>query len=171
MKKTVLLASIFSAFTLGAAQAGGGHMASTPQVSQTVGKKCQPISKQEVARLFDRWNAALKVNPDAVTANYRKDALLLPTLSNKPRDTHPEIRDYFVNFLAKGPTGIINKRHVRVGCNVAFDGGIYTFEFKDGTSVTGRYSYTYEYENGQWLIASHHSSGLPQDIDKESWQD
>jgi hypothetical protein len=28
--------------------------------------------------------------------------------------------------------------------------------------VSARYSYTYGYINGQWLITSHHSSGMPE---------
>lgn len=147
------------------AQAGGATVVST-----TAASTCHVPSKTQVAALFTRWNNALKtLDPDKVAQTYRKDALLLPTLSNRPRHNHPEIRDYFVSFLAKKPVGIINESNIRTGCNMAIDGGIYTFKFADGSQVSGRYSYVYEYENGRWLISSHHSSAMPQDLKKEPW--
>nr|WP_291424850.1 hypothetical protein [Deinococcus sp.] len=64
----------------------------------------------------------------------------------------------------------MDKRYVRLGCNMAVDGGVYTFKFKkDGSSVTGRYTYVYEFKDGQWLIATHHSSAMPQDLKSEPW--
>ena len=40
--------------------------------------------------------------------------------------------------------------------------GIYEFTFEDGTTVRGRYSFVYTYENGEWKIAHHHSSIMPE---------
>lgn len=134
------------------------------------GPQCQAVTEKQVAALFDRWNASLAtLDPAKVTANYRPDALLLPTVSNRPRSTPEQINDYFVHFLEKHPTGKINRRTIRIGCNVAVDAGVYTFTFEDGHEVTGRYSFVYEYENGEWLIASHHSSAMPQDLKLEPW--
>ncbi len=90
--------------------------------------------------------------------------MLLPTVSNNPRSTPAEIRDYFVKFLKGEPRGTIDKRIIRIGCNVAQDVGTYTFKFKDGTSVHARYTYVYELVNGQWLIAHHHSSAMPEAV-------
>lgn len=124
---------------------------------------CAPITEQQVKGLFDRWNASLRtLDPDKVTANYAQDGVLLPTVSNKARTTPAEIRDYFVKFLQGEPVGTIDQRTIRIGCNVAQDLGTYTFKFKDGKSVHARYTYVYEQVNGQWLIAHHHSSGMPE---------
>ncbi|RYF70649.1 MAG: SgcJ/EcaC family oxidoreductase [Comamonadaceae bacterium] len=124
---------------------------------------CAPINEQQVKGLFDRWNASLRtLDPDKVTANYAQDGVLLPTVSNQPRTTPAEIRDYFVKFLQGSPVGTIDQRIIRIGCNVAQDVGTYTFKFKDGKSVKARYTYVYEKVNGQWLIAHHHSSGMPE---------
>lgn len=125
-------------------------------------ESCQSIDEKTVASLFDRWNASLRtLDPAKVTANYARDSVLLPTVSNKPRTNHAEISDYFVKFLEKAPEGKINKRFVKLGCNTAKDMGIYTFTFKDGSKVSARYTYVYKFHDGEWLISHHHSSAMP----------
>ena len=124
---------------------------------------CQVTDEKTIAGLFDRWNASLKtLDPAKVTANYATDGVLLPTVSNTPRTNHAEINDYFVKFLKNQPQGNIDKRFIKIGCNVAQDVGTYTFGFKDGSKVSARYSYVYEFRDGQWLIAHHHSSAMPE---------
>ena len=125
--------------------------------------QCASTDEAAVASLFDRWNNSLKtLDSDKVVANYADDAVLLPTVSNKPRTNHEEIKDYFNSFLKKEPSGVIDKRIIKIGCNVAQDVGVYTFTFKGGQKVQARYTYVYEYENGNWLIAHHHSSAMPE---------
>ncbi len=125
--------------------------------------QCARTDQAQIAALFDRWNASLAtLNPDKVVANYAADGVLLPTVSNQPRTNSAEIRDYFVHFLEKKPQGKIDRRVIKLGCNVAQDLGTYTFTFKDGSKVSARYTYVYEYVNGQWLIAHHHSSAMPE---------
>ena len=126
---------------------------------------CRATSNQQIAALFDRWNDSLRtLDPDKVVANYAVDAVLLPTVSDKPRLNPVEIRDYFVKFLKNAPQGTIDSRTIKVGCNVAQDVGTYTFKFKDGKSVHARYTYVYEWQNGSWLIAHHHSSAMPETV-------
>ncbi len=124
---------------------------------------CQVTDEKTVAGLFDRWNASLKtLDPAKVTANYATDGVLLPTVSNTPRTNHAEINDYFVKFVKNQPQGTIDKRFIKIGCNVAQDVGTYTFGFKDGSKVSARYSYVYGFRDGQWLITHHHSSAMPE---------
>lgn len=130
-------------------------------------RTCTKTSPQEIAALFDRWNALLAtLDPDKMAALYTPEAVLLPTLSNKPRTNHEEIRDYFVQFLEKKPRGNIDFRIIKIGCDSASDTGLYTFTLHDtqgkATKVSARYSYVYEYLNGQWLIEHHHSSAMPE---------
>ena len=132
-------------------------------------RACTKTSTQEIAALFDRWNASLEtLDPDKMAALYTPEAVLLPTLSNKPRTNHEEIRDYFVHFLEKKPQGKIDFRIIKIGCDSASDTGLYTFALQDTTgkvkSVSARYSYVYEYLNGQWLIEHHHSSAMPEAV-------
>ena len=66
------------------------------------------LTPREVAGLFGLWNSALLTgNPDTVAQRYAKGAVLLPTKSDIPRTDYEGIRDYFVKFLAKKPTGTI----------------------------------------------------------------
>ena len=125
--------------------------------------QCASTDEANVASLFDRWNNSLKTHDlDKVVANYTNDAVLLPTVSNKPRTNHTEIKDYFNSFLKKEPNGVIDRRIIKIGCNIAQDVGTYTFTFKGGKKVSARYTYVYEYKDGNWLIAHHHSSAMPE---------
>lgn len=124
---------------------------------------CAPVSEDQVAKLFDRWNASLAtLNPQEVAKNYSEDSVLLATLANKPRLTQEERIDYFKHFLEKGPKGHIDSRTIKTGCNWAVDTGTYTFTMKDGSKIPARYTYTYEFKGGNWLITSHHSSMMPE---------
>ena len=88
--------------------------------------------------------------------------LLLPTVSNKVRHNHEEIEDYFVDFLAKGPSGKIDESNVRIYGDLAINSGVYTFTFKDGTVVQARFTFVYRWSGQRWLIVEHHSSRMPE---------
>lgn len=141
----------------------GGAQAREPQANA----RCTAITPQQVAALFDRWNAALATkNPDAVVRTYSPNAVLLPTVENGPLIGADAIRGYFVTFLKKNPNGVIDQRTIHIGCNVAYDAGLYTFTL-DGDQpgsrvpVLARFTYIYEPRGGQWLIVHHHSSKQP----------
>ncbi len=126
-------------------------------------EECNPPLKSEIGALFDRWNASLRTgDPKKVVANYAPDSVLLPTVSNRARFTAAEKEDYFTHFLQRRPQGYIDDRMIDVDCNSATDAGLYTFRFADGSSVKARYSFSYRKIDGQWLITSHHSSGMPE---------
>lgn len=139
------------------------------QVAQTSAQgarteSCKATSEAEIASLFDRWNRSLQTGDShQVVANYAKHSILLPTVSNEPRLTPAEKEDYFHHFLENRPSGRIDLRFVELGCNTAVDAGLYTFTFaKTGTTVSGRYTYTYRWNGSEWLITSHHSSVMPE---------
>ncbi|CAI1122768.1 nuclear transport factor 2 family protein [Serratia ficaria] len=124
---------------------------------------CVKADTKTVEKLFDRWNDSLKSGDASnVSSNYLSDAVLLPTLSNQARLTDAERKDYFIDFLKKGPVGKIDSRVIRTGCNKAIDTGTYTFTFKDGAKVSARYTFTYAWDGNKWLISSHHSSAMPE---------
>jgi uncharacterized protein (TIGR02246 family) len=121
------------------------------------------VSHEEVRDLFEQWNQALQTgDPKVVAALYESDAILLPTLSNQVRHNHPEIEDYFVHFLAKGPKGTINESNIRVEESIAIHAGIYTFAFQDGSEAQARFTYAYRKSAHGWKIIEHHSSLLPE---------
>ena len=133
--------------------------------AQTPAASCEKIDEKQIAGLFDRWNASLKtLDADRVAANYAPNGVLLATVANEPLTTPAEIRAYFVKFLKIEPQGTINKRFVTVGCNTAQDVGTYTFAFKDGSTVSARYTYVYAFADGQWKIVHHHSSAMPNKV-------
>jgi uncharacterized protein (TIGR02246 family) len=125
---------------------------------------CKATSDEEIAALFDRWNRSLQTgDAHKVVANYAERSILLPTVSNKVRITAAEKDEYFEHFLENKPVGKIDFRFIEIGCNSAFDAGLYTFTFgKTGAQVAARYTFTYAWDGKQWLITSHHSSAMPE---------
>lgn len=152
-----------------------------PSAASSRSLKCVPVTKAKIANLFVRWNDALQVpqkdwdhpNPDAVVKLYAEDAILLPTVEIGPYTGHKQIADYFEHFLVNKPIGKIDKSEIRIGCNMAFDAGLYTFTFTRcpqppqpadpncPASVKARYTYVYKFDGRKWLIAHHHSSVQP----------
>ena len=135
------------------------------------GAAAQPADprEREVAALFDRWNAALATGkPREVVALYAPNGILQPTVSNEVRVGPEAIERYFVDFLKLQPRGTINFREIRVlDADTALDSGVYTFAItKDGKpqNVQARYTYVYEKVGGQWKIANHHSSAMPEPV-------
>lgn len=124
---------------------------------------CHQATEKEIAGLFDRWNRSLTTgDPDKVVANYAPHSVLLPTVSNKPRLTPDEQKDYFEHFLKNKPVGHIDFRDIMIDCNTAIDIGLYTFTYGDGSKVKARYTFTYKWNGKQWLITTHHSSKMPE---------
>ncbi|WHT22732.1 SgcJ/EcaC family oxidoreductase [Crossiella sp. CA-258035] len=121
-------------------------------------------SQQQIAALFQQWNAALATGQPTVVADlYTPGAVLLPTLSNEVRTSRAAILDYFKSFLAKGPSGRILSSTVTVlDRDTAMNNGTYLFTFKDGSTAQARFTYVYEKVGGRWLIAAHHSSAMPE---------
>lgn len=128
---------------------------------------CVNASEQNIASLFDKWNETLATgDATKVSELYVSDAVLLPTISNQVRLTDQERIDYFKDFLKKGPSGKIDSRTIRIGCNKAIDAGVYTFTFNDNTQVTARYTFTYVWDGQSWKISTHHSSAMPESESK-----
>lgn len=124
------------------------------------------MNNDDIIQLFSNWNDAIQTgDPDKVTAMYAEDAVLLPTVSNQVRHNPAEIRDYFVSFLAKSPSGEINEANPRqLTDDLVSNTGVYTFTFGDGAQVMARYSYLYKCIGGEWKILEHHSSMMPEPV-------
>jgi uncharacterized protein (TIGR02246 family) len=141
---------------------------SAPALAKGPAPKCAPVTQAAVAGQFDKFNAAWATkNPDTVTALFGKDAVLLATVSNKPRTDAAGIRDYFVEFLKKSPVGQIDSSSYDLGCNMATRVGTWTVNLTDPatgavTPVKARYTFIYKYEGGKWMIDHLHSSMMPE---------
>jgi uncharacterized protein (TIGR02246 family) len=128
---------------------------------------CAPVEAAEVASWFDGWNLALaSLDPDRVTQRYWDDAVLMAPSAPATRYNSAQIREYFQVFLAQHPRGHIESRSMQIGCNIAIDAGLYTFSLMDEKGavreVPARFTYVYAFRNGEWRIAHHHSSTMPE---------
>ena len=121
------------------------------------------MNKDDIVALFEEWNSALQTgNPKEVASLYEHDAILLPTISNQVRHDHQEIENYFVEFLKNGPKGKLDESNVRLFGQLAINSGVYTFAFKDGSTVQARFSFVYRWNGKRWMIVGHHSSQMPE---------
>ncbi|ELP71240.1 SgcJ/EcaC family oxidoreductase [Streptomyces turgidiscabies] len=141
----------------------------TVGVSAAGAEQSKKPTKKQIAALFDGWNKTLQTGDSKkVTARYAKDAVLLPTVSNKIRTNPAEITDYFDHFLENKPVGKKIKSYINIlDDNSAIDAGSYYFILTDPKTgekkrVDARYTYEYEKRGGQWLIVNHHSSMMPE---------
>lgn len=141
----------------------------TVGVSAAGSEKSSKPSEKQIASLFDTWNAALQTgDPEKVADLYARDAVLLPTVSNKVRSDRAAIVDYFEHFLANKPVGQKIQTLVTVlDGNSAIDAGVYQFTLTDHATgnkrvVEARYTYAYEKRDGEWKIVNHHSSAMPE---------
>lgn len=137
--------------------------AATPSSGGPSTAACTPITEEEVAALFERWNDSLATgDAEEVADNYAEESILLPTVSNTPRLDREGKVDYFEHWLPHKPQGVVNERFVAIDCDTVVDAGVYTFTYADGTIVPARYTFTYAPEGDTWLITSHHSSVMPE---------
>ena len=121
------------------------------------------MENETIKQQLSRWNDKLQTgNPDDVITCYSEKAILLPTLSNKVRHNHNEIKDYFLNFLSKKPVCSVEEHNIRIYGNVAINSGIYAFSFGDGSAARARFTFVYELIDSNWQIIEHHSSGMPE---------
>ncbi len=122
--------------------------------------------RDEIAKLFDDWNAALQsLDPAAVAGLYAEDAVLLPTVSNEIRKTPAAIQEYFDQFLEQKPHGRMIQQNIRLHDPLAINSGIYTFDLTDGgtpTQILCRFSFVYRRDGEGWKIIEHHSSVMPE---------
>jgi len=121
------------------------------------------MTEVEIITIFDNWNSALQTgDPEQVANLYADNAILLPTMSHRVCHSHEEIKNYFTHFLEKDPVGAINESNIRFYGQLAINSGIYTFTFKDGSSVRARFTFVYYKQVGRWRIIEHHSSKMPE---------
>ncbi|MFM2409426.1 MAG: hypothetical protein RL481_254 [Pseudomonadota bacterium] len=166
MKNKIIMGAVAASLTLaGCSQAGGDGATATAAAGDT---KCHSAKQADVEALFDQFNAAWATkDPAKVTELFSKNAVLLATVSNKPRTTTAEINDYFVKFLQGSPVGKIDTSTVKIDCDDAERVGTWTVSLTDAktgakTDVKARYSFIYVMEDGKWKIDHLHSSMMPE---------
>ena len=142
-------------------------VAAAPAMAQT-GSTCVKLTPAELDAQFGAFNAAwASKSPDAVTALFEDDAVLLATVASVPRTDSAGVRNYFVKFQKNNPVGRIDSSTIKSGCNWALRAGTSTVTLTDAitgakTDARARYSFLYEFEDGQWKIEHLHSSVMPE---------
>ena len=131
-------------------------------------QRCAAVNAAQVEGWFKTFNDAWATkDPDTVTALFTKDAILLATVSNKPRTTPDEIENYFESFLKSSPVGSIDSSTIKISCNSIARLGTWTVGLTNAATgvksdVKARYSFIYKREGGQWKIDHLHSSMMPE---------
>ena len=121
------------------------------------------MTDEQVGGLFNRWNDSLAtLNPGEVVKNYAENAIFLSTYSDKPRLTQQERYEYYTDILKRRPQLKVEQRVIHIGCNMANDTGLYMISFNGKEKVPGRYSITYQFIDGQWLIVAQHTALMPE---------
>jgi uncharacterized protein (TIGR02246 family) len=162
--------TLATALTMGVV--AGLTLVSAPASAKGKVATCATVTEAQVAAQFDKFNAAWATkSPDTVTKLFTDDAVLLATVSNKPRTDHAEIKDYFVGFLKGSPVGTITSSTIDIGCNKATRVGTWTVTLTDAatgvkTDVKARYSFVYRLDDGDWKIDPLHLSMLPETAGK-----
>jgi uncharacterized protein (TIGR02246 family) len=143
-----------------------GPFSSSSAVARSM--QCAPASEGAIEAQFKRFNDSWQTHdPGKVTALFSPDAVLLATVSNRPRTTPPEVRDYFEHFLLSRPVAKIDTSTIRIGCNMATRVGTWTIALTDAkthkkSNAHARYTFVYKFSGGQWWIEHLHSSLMPE---------
>jgi hypothetical protein len=96
-----------------------------------------------------------------------KDARLLSTGGNeKPLDGRETIRVYFIPFLKRGDTVAFDHDDaIKSFSDVGVETGYYHFNVQDANGKpdvwVSRYTFVFVKKDGNWMIAHHHSSRVP----------
>lgn len=151
----------------GAAAAAQASPAAAPRPAAEAATQHGKPTTRTIANLLVGWDAALSTgNPQKVADRYAKDAVLLPTVSNRVRTDRAGIVDYFTHFLQSKPRAVAKESHINVlDPNTAIDTGVYVVTLtENGTTrqLEARYTFVYELRGSTWLIVNHHSSVMPE---------
>ncbi len=121
---------------------------------------------EEASAALDRWVAAFNANdPNAVTALYTPDAIILGTSSPVVSQGTEQIFEYFARLPKSGNQVRISERHMLVlDDNAVVGTGFYEYELLQGGRAylaPARFTMVLVKRDGEWLIAHEHSSQRP----------
>lgn len=134
----------------------------------------------EAYKAVEGWAGAINSNkPDAekvadIVSHYTPDArdarstepLFLPTKSPVLVTTKAGIGKYFAHFVEeeKPKVKLCEHEAITVSAGAVLFAGFYQFTLK-GVPVPARYSFLVLNKGGRWLIAHHHSSVRPDNVE------
>lgn len=126
------------------------------------------ISEGQVRSLFCLWNDALATGDSRIVARrFAPDAVFIASDLDEPLVDNASIQQYFKDFLALKPQGVIVNGNIKIGNGFCKDSGVCEFTFgKDGSKTKARYSflYTFDQVSQSWQIAHYHCSFMPESV-------
>ena len=123
---------------------------------------------ETIRGVIQNWvDTVCRHNADDIVSLYAPDGVLLGTVAKTMKVGQNSIIGYFNMFVGKKPCGYITDINVQnFGSDYAVADGTYTFELtnEDGEIdiVPARYTFVLRRINGEWKIATHHSSVYPE---------
>lgn len=142
----------------------------TAQAAGQTDRTCPAATTGDIEAQFVRFAGSwAALDPDAATALFTAEPVLLPTVSNVPRTTPAGVRAYFVDFLKNRPAARIDTSTIEIDCHTASRVGTWTVTLTDPVTgqardVHARYSFIYRSEAGEWKIDHLHSSVMPESV-------
>ena len=137
------------------------------RISLTEGSTSISGTRYELQRGDIVFNNPVRIQPNIdIDATARVEdydiTLGLHGSSDKPRLTQQERYEYYTDILKRRPQLKVEQRVIHIGCNMANDTGLYMISFNGKEKVPGRYSITYQFIDGQWLIVAQHTALMPE---------
>jgi uncharacterized protein (TIGR02246 family) len=132
------------------------------------------VTEVQVRQWFDEWNNAMATgDPEVVARRYSSDAVMMTTMSRKPKKTPQEILEYYQLFLWNRPQAKVLESFVTVSEHWCKDIGVLEYTMRNGKKqaqrVKERYSFLYTYDEASgWKIAHHQASVMPQGLQETS---
>jgi len=123
---------------------------------------------EAIRGVIQNWvDTVCRHNANDIVSLYAPDGVLLGTVAKTMKVGQNNIIGYFDMFVGKKPCGYITEINVQnFGSDYAVADGTYTFELtnEEGTIdiVPARFTFVVRRINGQWKIATHHSSVNPE---------
>ena len=118
--------------------------------------------------VIQNWvDTVCRHNAEDIVSLYAPDGVLLGTVAKTMKVGQNNIIGYFDMFVGKKPCGYITEMNVQnLGTDYAIADGTYTFELTNEKGeidiVPARYTFVLRRINGEWKIATHHSSVNPE---------
>ena len=123
---------------------------------------------ETIRGVIQNWvDTVCRHNHKEIVSLYAPDGVLLGTVAENMKVGQNSIIEYFDMFVGKKPCGYLTEMNVQnFGCDYAIADGTYTFELTNEKGeidiVPARYTFVLRRINGEWKIATHHSSAQPE---------
>lgn len=123
--------------------------------------------ESKVLQATEQWARLFaEADPERMAALYLPEAVLWGTFATELIQGRTAIRDYFARAFASGvaPRAELGEQLARRYGEVAVCSGHYTFTLGvqgEARTLPARFSFTFQQQDGLWLIADHHSSLMP----------